>query len=134
MLATIFDDLYNLQNELDEVLFSDYRVRKSRFPRINVYENDDEYVVSAELPGADKNDISITLKDNSLKINGEIKKGNNSKDNIHLEERYYGKFERSISLNEKGNADKINAEFKNGILLIKIPKSPETKPVSINIK
>lgn len=134
MFATIFNDLYNLQNELDEVLYSDYRVRRSRFPRVNIYENDDEYVVSAELPGALKNDIFITLKDNSLKISGEIKKDKNNKDNTHLEERHSGKFERNISLNEKVDADKINAEFKNGILLIKIPKSPETKPVSINIK
>lgn len=134
MLATIFDDLYNLQNELDNFLFSDYRVRRSRFPRVNIYENDDEYVVSAELPGVDKNDVSIILKDNSLKISGEIKKDKNKKDNAHLEERHEGNFERNILLNEKVDADKINAELKNGILLVKIPKSPETKPVSINIK
>jgi HSP20 family protein len=134
MLATIFDDLYNLQSELDDILFSDYRVRRSRFPRVNIYENDDEYVVSAELPGVEKNDVSITLKDNSLKISGEIKRENNDKKNAHLEERHTGKFERNFILNERVDAEKINAELKNGILLVKIPKSAETKPVSINIK
>jgi HSP20 family protein len=134
MLATIFDDLYNLQNELDNFLFSDYRVRRRRFPRVNIYENDEEYIVSAELPGVDKKDVSIVLKDNSLKISGEIKREKNKNDNTHLEERYEGKFERNIMFNEKVEADKINAELKNGILLVKVPKSPETKPVSISIK
>lgn len=134
MLATIFDELYRLQDELDDFLFSDYKVRKARFPRVNLYENEEEYVASVEIPGADKNDIKITIKDNSLKINGEIKRTEREKMNAHLQERFYGKFEKNIMLQEKVDADKIDAEYKNGILLIKMPKSPEAKPVLIDIK
>ncbi len=134
MLASIFDDLYRLQDELDEFLFSDYRVRKSRYPGVNLYENEDEYVASVALPGIEKDDVKITIKDNSLKINGEIKRAEREKGSTHLEERFTGKFEKNIMLQERVDADKIEAELKNGILLVKIPKSPETKPVSINIK
>jgi len=134
MLATLFDDLYRLQNELDDILFSDYKIRRMKFPRVNTYENEDEYVVSAEIPGVDKKDINISIKDNSLKITGEIKKETDRKDNPHLEERPSGKFERNILLNEKIDSGNINAELKNGILLIRIPKSPEAKAVSIDIK
>jgi len=101
---------------------------------VNVYENHDDYIVVARTPGIDKNDVNITIKDNSLKITGERKKDTLENANNYLDERFSGKFERSFLLNEKIDADKIDAEMKNGLLIIKLPKSPESKPRNITIK
>jgi len=136
LLDTIFNDLYDLSRNIDRV-FVDYspgRVRPYKWPEVNVYENHDDYIVVAKLPGIDKNEVTINLKDNALKISGERKKEKFDKANIYLDERFSGQFERSFLLNEKIDADKIDAEMKNGLLIIKLPKSPESKPKNITIK
>jgi len=133
MMISIFNDLYRLNREMNRVLSSG-RIQNDYWPGVNVYVNENEYMVAAKIPGIDKNDISITLKDNSLRIAGERKAAENTEVNYHLRERKTGKFERNFLLDEKVDADKITAEVKNGILLVKVPKSPETKPVKIEIK
>jgi len=134
MLATFLDDLYDLNRDINRI-FDVYPGRSYyRWPEINIYNNDNEYIVVAKAPGLKKEDIYLTLKDNSLKISGERKKEEKVKTNIHLEERFIGKFERSFMLNEKVDADKVDAEMKNGLLIVKLPKSPDTKPKAITIK
>lgn len=134
MLTTFLDDLYDLNRDINRI-FDTYPARGYyRWPEINIYNNNDEYIVVAKTPGLKKEDVSITLKDNALKITGERKKEEKGKSNIHLEERYTGKFERSFMLNEKVDAEKVDAEMKNGLLIVKLPKSPETKAKAITIK
>lgn len=135
MIISIFDDLYRLNREMNRLLYSETRTGTTTYwPEVNIYGNDNEYMVVAKVPGVDKNDIAISLKDNSLKISGEKKSVSNPNANYHMKERKTGKFERNFVLDEKVDVDKINAEIKNGLLLIKIPKKPETKPVKIEIK
>jgi len=133
MDISIFNDLYRLNREMNRVL-SGGRTRNDYWPEVNVYANENEYMVAARIPGIEKDNLSISLKDNSLKLTGERKYEENAGVNYHLRERKTGKFERNFLLDEKVDADKITAEVKNGILLIKVPKSPETKPVKIEIK
>jgi len=136
MLDTIFTDLYDLGKSIDKI-FTGYSPRifgTYKWPETNIYENQDDYIVVAKLPGIDKKDVNITLKDNSLKISGERKKEIPEKANAYIDERFFGKFERNFLLNEKIDADKINAEMKNGILIVRLPKSPESKPKNIVIK
>jgi len=133
MVISIFNDLYRLNREMNRVL-SGSRTGYDYWPEVNVYVNEHEYMVAAKTPGIDKNDISISIKDNSLKISGEKKNPENQEINYHLKERKTGKFERNFLLDEKVDAEKITAEINNGILLVKVPKSPETKPVKIDIK
>jgi len=136
LLDTIFNDLYDLSRNIDRV-FVNYSPAKKwahKWPEVNVYENHDDYIVVARTPGIDKNDVNITIKDNSLKITGERKKVTLENANNYLDERFSGKFERSFLLNEKIDAEKIDAEMKNGLLIIKLPKSPESKPRNITIK
>jgi len=133
MIFSIFNDLYRLNKEMNRVL-STGRTDNNYWPEVNIYSNESEYMVSAKIPGIDKNDISISLKDNSLRISGEIKEEINDNCNYHLKERKSGKFERNFLLDEKVDVDKISAEINNGILLVKVPKSPESKPVKIEIK
>lgn len=134
MIISIFDDLYRLNREMNRILYSGSRNVTTYWPEVNIYSNDKEYMVVAKVPGIDKNEVSISLKDNSLKINGEKKSAENDNANYHLKERRTGKFERNFILDEKVDVEKINAEMKNGLLLIKIPKKPETQPVKIDIK
>jgi HSP20 family protein len=140
MVISIFNDLYRLNREMNRVLTfagkSDATVRTNYgyWPEVNVYSNENEYVLAAKIPGIEKNDVSISIKDNSLKIAGERKNEENPDANYHLRERKSGKFERNFLLDEKVDADKVTAEIKNGILLIKVPKSPESKPVKIEVK
>jgi len=136
LLDTIFNDLYDLSRSIDRVFvnYSPGKYRAYKWPEVNIYENHDDYIVVARLPGIDKNDVNINLKDNALKISGERKKEKLDNSNIYLDERYSGKFERSFLLHEKIDAEKIDAEMKNGLLIIKLPKSPEAKPRNITIK
>ena len=133
MLRTIFDDLYDLNREMNRI-FSGYQNNKSNWAETNVYENNNGYVVVSKLPGLSKDDVNITLKDNSLQISGERKKEEMKGESVHLIERFSGKFERNFILNDKIDAGNIEAEMKNGLLMIKLPKSPETKPKKIEIK
>jgi len=131
MFNTIFNDLYNFNRALNRAF--DQREEYSYYPEMNTYENNDEYIIAVKTPGIKKEDISISFKDNVLKISGEKKEYKKEKESIHLKERFNGKFERSISMPEKVEVEKAGAEFKNGLLIVKLPKSEETKPVEINI-
>jgi HSP20 family protein len=132
MFGTIFDDLYEIGRSINSMFDIDQDYRYTRWPAVNIYSNNDEYVIAVKIPGMKKEDISLVIKDNTLKISGERKKGEYK--SIHLNERYSGKFEKNILLNEKVDSDKIEAQLKNGILLIKLPKSAKIKPKSIAIK
>lgn len=104
-------------------------------PRVDVVEKDKTYELSAELPGLDKKDINITVKDNVLTISGEKKyEEKQEKDNYYCVERRYGKFERSFRMADKVDNDQVSAEFKNGVLTLSIPKVDEPDPVSSKIE
>ncbi len=135
MYRTIFDDLYRLNREMNRLFTGSGKYSYSTYwPEINLYENQSEYVAVVNIPGVEKDKIAISYKDNSLKISGEKGSEKETSANYYLKERKTGKFERNIMFQEKVEADKIGAEMKNGFLLVKIPKSPEAKPVTIAIK
>lgn len=133
MIRTIFDELLDLNNEMNRI-FKNYNYSRENWASSNIYEDKDYYVIVSKLPGVAKSDININIKDNILKITGERKMDQDDKTTLLLNERYKGKFERSFILNEKVDMDNINAEMKNGLLMIKLPKSPESKPKKIEIK
>lgn len=131
-LNTIFDDLYQINRDLNKFLKTGSRNRAS-WPEVNIYESQDQYTIVCRTPGIAKEDISITFKDNSLKITGEKKAEKPEKHNYHLKERGSGKFERNVLLHDKIDDSKIDAQMKNGLLLVKVPKAPEAQPKSITI-
>jgi HSP20 family protein len=103
-------------------------------PATDIYENDDAYVIKAELPGLDKDHVSIDVKEKILTISGERSEENEVKDDrIYRRERFQGKFQRAFSLPNTADADKIEAEFVDGLLTITIPKAKELKPKQITI-
>jgi len=104
-------------------------------PAVDVYEEKDEIVVKAELPGMDKNDIQVNISDSELTLKGEKKREEKVEEEDYYRcERSYGGFVRSVELPTEVQADKIKASFKNGILEVRLPKSEETKRKEVKIK
>jgi HSP20 family protein len=101
---------------------------------IDVSETKNEMIIRAELPGIDPNDIGISLKNGYLTIQGEKKQEKEEEENYHLVERTYGSFTRSVRLPVEVQSDRIKASFKNGVLMVRIPKSEESKRREIKIK
>ena len=104
-------------------------------PAVDIVEDNDAFVVTADLPGLTKKDISINIKENMLTVSGERKSViKDEKRNYCRTERRYGAFKRSFQLTDKVLADKITASFKDGVLTVNVPKAEEVKPKEIEIK
>jgi HSP20 family protein len=97
-------------------------------PSVDIFEEGDDVVVKAELPGMKKEDIEVKLTDNTITISGEKKKEEKvEKKDYYRLERSYGSFCRAFSLPAEVQTDKAKAQFKDGILEVRIPKSEEAK-------
>lgn len=103
-------------------------------PAVDIYEDENQLVLTAEVPGIDEKDIEIKLEDNTLSIHGERKMEKETKEeNYHRIERAYGSFYRSFTLPNYIDQEKIQAEHENGVLKITMPKRPELKPRKVKI-
>ena len=103
-------------------------------PPVDIYENGDNLVLKAELPGINPDDVEIRVEDNTLYLKGERKSEKDVKEqNYHRVERSYGTFARSFSLPNSVDADKVTANFKDGVLTLTMPKKEEAKPKTIKI-
>ncbi len=103
-------------------------------PTVDIEENDDAYKIKAEMPGVKKNDMEVNYDNGILTIKGEKSEEKiEDRGKVHRTECSYGSFARSFSLPEGVKEDKINASYKDGILLLTIPKAEEKKPRSIAV-
>jgi HSP20 family protein len=106
----------------------------AEWPTIEVSETEKEVKVTAELPGMDEKDVQVELANNVLSIRGEKKTETEDKNRL-FSERYYGRFERRIPVDEV-EADKVSASFKNGVLTVTLPKpagsQAKAKRIAIN--
>jgi HSP20 family protein len=106
-----------------------------RAPAVDVFEEKDDIVVKAELPGIEKDNIEVNLTDHTLTIKGEKKKEEEVKEeNYYRSERSYGSFVRTVELPKDVRSDKVKAAFKNGILEVRMPKTEEAKAKEIKVK
>lgn len=102
---------------------------------LDVSESEDHYQVKASLPGVNPDDIEITYNDNSLTIQGEIKRDEETEDErYHVRERRYGSFMRTIQLPSHVDEAHIEASYESGELLLRLPKTEEAKPKRISVK
>lgn len=130
---SIFDDLFNEIYSLPTSFLSKSGMDLS--PRIDISETDAEYKIEAELPGINQKEIDIKIDNNILTIKGKREDRKEEKDkNYHLRERYYGAFQRSISLPSNIDSDKIEASFEHGVLHITVPKSNGRASKKIEIR
>lgn len=104
-------------------------------PVVDLYEDRDEIVVKAELPGMEKDNIEVKLTDHTLTIKGEKKKEEETKEkNYYRSERSYGSFIRNLELPTDVHTDQVKANFKNGILEVRLPKTEEAKANEVKVK
>jgi HSP20 family protein len=103
-------------------------------PPVDIYENGDNLVLKAELPGINPDDVEIRVEDNTLYLKGERKFEKEVKEqSYHRVERTYGTFTRTFSLPNSIDADKVAASYKDGVLTLNLPKREEAKPKTIKI-
>lgn len=99
-----------------------------KMPAVDIAERENEYEVTAELPGMDESNIEVKFADNVLTIQGEKKEEKEEKKkDYYLSERRYGSFQRAFRVPDGVDPDKIEASFKNGVLTVKMPKTPEAQ-------
>ena len=137
-----FSQLNRIRSEINRIFedpFSLTAASTSFFegwePTVDVYDDKDKLTVKAELPGMKKEDITVSLDGNTLTISGERKHEEEKKDKeTYRSERYFGRFQRSITLPQSVDAKGIQASYKDGVLTVTLPKSEEAKPKQIEVK
>ena len=104
-------------------------------PAVDIRETDKEYLVKADLPEVKKEDVRVEFQDGFLTVEGERKQEREEKGTrFHKIEREYGKFVRRFALPTEVDASKVSADFKEGVLNVHLPKSPNGKAKAIAIK
>ena len=132
----MFQDHFNsiFEGNLFPALFEGGTETAHWRPAVDIYDKDDRLVLRAELPGVDKEDIELDLKERVLTLKGERKNEMEvKKENYFRKEISYGSFQRAFTLPEGVNQDAIKADFKDGILTVEIPKAEEEKPKRISV-
>jgi HSP20 family protein len=106
--------------------------RAARLP-IDAYTTENEIVVIASIPGANPEEVEITIEGDSLTIRGEIPQ---RLDNVRyiFTERFHGAFTRTLQLNVPVDVENVEATFENGLLTLHLPKAEEAKPKVIKVK
>ena len=108
----------------------------ARVPAVDVEETEKEFIIKAEMPGFNENNVKITVDKHVLHITGEVDESEKDKDGKRylIKERRHSSFERSFSLPEGLDESAISASFENGILTVTLPKTPEEQPKRIEVK
>ncbi len=134
-----FDRLASFRNEVNRLLDFSWPSRDPGLvsgwsPALDVFDDKDNLVVTAELPGLKKDEINLSLHDGVLTISGERKHEPEAREGgTFRSERYFGKFQRSVTLPSTVDANKVNASYKDGILTVELPKAEEAKPKQIAV-
>ena len=125
MLDRIFNDGWNNNNKI-----------RNNTPSVDIIENEEEFVLTAEFPGFDKKNLNIEVKENGvLNINANYKINKEPNKTLYrIRERNSGSYNRKFNLPENTIVNKIDAQFKNGLLTVNIPKAKEIEPESKKIK
>lgn len=131
--------LSTLRDQFGRILEMNANSRAESFgewtPALDAFEDKDKYIVQLEVPGMKKSDLNVTVQDGVLTISGERNQGRDFTDGTtHRTERFYGKFSRSVTLPAAVKTDAVAANYKDGILVIELPKAEEAKPKQIDVK
>ncbi len=121
----------NLGTRMDNDLnFADWA------PSVDIEEDKDKYLIRADLPGVEKENIDVKLENGVLSIRGEKRSESETGEGTrnHRKERFYGTFARSFTLPDSVQSDAVEAHYKDGVLSLTVPKAEEAKPKAIDIK
>lgn len=137
-----FRDLRTLQEEVNRLFstnltrgFGEEGIGRGAWvPSVDIFENKDQIVLEAELPGMKREDFELTVENNVITLRGERRfEKQDDTDNYHRVERSYGSFTRSFTLPHSVSAEGANAEYTNGVLRVTLPKREEAKSRRIEI-
>jgi HSP20 family protein len=104
-------------------------------PKVDIFEEDDQFVVKAELPGVEKDKIAIDINGRILTVKGDRASENEVKEkNYYRRECAYGTFQRSFTLPNETDSEQIKAEYKDGVLRVSIPKPEARQPKKITVR
>ncbi len=134
-----------LREDMERVFDRFFEPRRDEFaaagawaPKLDFSETKDAFIVKAEIPGVEQKDVSVSLENHMLTIKGEKHKQKEEKDEkdakYHRVERSWGDFVRTITLPAGVETEKVNAIFKDGVLTVKLPKTPAAKGTAIPVK
>ncbi|MDG1720456.1 MAG: Hsp20/alpha crystallin family protein [Bacteroidia bacterium] len=133
MITDIFQS--NFDNVLQEILNpQSIQDNEVNLPKMNIYEDENSYLIKTVIPGVDKKDISLSLDNNTLVIFGTTSQENNEKLTRLRSEISFKDFKRRISLPKDSDRQSISANLINGILEIVIKKKQKIKPKNIIVK
>lgn len=137
-----FRDLRTLQEEVNRLFstnltrsFDDQGIGRGAWaPSVDIYENKDQIVLEAELPGMNQEDFDLSIENNVITLRGERKFDKTEEtDNYHRVERSYGAFTRSFTLPQTVSPEGATAEYNNGVLRVTLPKREDTKARRIQV-
>jgi len=138
-----FRDLTSIQERMNQIFEDALSRSRGRdeglrtgmwTPAVDIYEKNDSVVVKAEIPGVEKDQISVEVKDGILTLRGERKFERDVKEeSYHRIERSYGTFMRSFSLPVSVDQEKVKATFRDGVLEVELPKKEQAKPKQVKV-
>jgi HSP20 family protein len=137
-----FRDLRTLQEEVNRLFstnlsrgFDEEGISRGAWnPSVDIYENKDNIILEAELPGMNREDFELTVENNVITLRGERQfEKKDETDNYHRVERSYGAFTRSFTLPQNVSAEGATAEYRHGVLRVALPKREETKARRIKV-
>jgi HSP20 family protein len=132
-----FEALFTLQRALDARIASDWMGRgtaaSGSFPPINIFQKGEDLVAVVELPGVDKSDLEIEAKENTIRIRGRKAIAYGEQASVHRRERVSGMFDRTVSVPIRIEPDQIKAEYRDGLLVLFIPRAEADKPRAIKV-
>jgi HSP20 family protein len=134
-----FGGFERLRREMDEA-FGRFAggglatARSNVFPPVNVYETQDDYVLTAEVPGLRIEDLNVTIESGRVTLRGERKIEFPEAASLHRRERQSGFFRRAVDLPQPVESEKVEAHYRNGILVVKLPKTAASRPRQIDVQ
>ena len=136
-----FDQITNLREEINRLFESPTgsgngsEVFNTWAPAVDLYEDHDNLIVKAELPGFKKENLDISLHEGNLTISGERKQEQACEEAAtSRSERFFGRFQRTVSLPKSVKPNAIKASYKDGILTVTLPKTEDAKPKQIEVQ
>ncbi|AEV29889.1 molecular chaperone (small heat shock protein) [Sphaerochaeta pleomorpha str. Grapes] len=123
-------------NSLFNDFFGDWGISNSRIPPVDITENDDSYILEAELPGYKQEDVKVNVEKHVLRLSSTKETCTEEKEGKKtlVRERCFQSFERSFSLPEDVNENLVEGEFVDGVLRVTMPKQEVAKPKKIEVK
>ena len=121
-----FNSALPVMNQLDDLfdsmIYKTLEKSQNWTPEVSVFENDKLYTVTLDIPGVEKKNVNIEVEGSALIISGKREKVNEKDMSLYYSQTRYGNFSRTFNLPEEINVEKIGAKYKNGTLVLTLPK------------